>query len=102
MATTAKVDTDDLRRFKDVNLDEAPSRRHVRDSLKDTQLNLDHILFKVKKKNRIWFRLKSIAGPTNQPNSFSFCLNSFVCFFIKSFDFSLYCRHQEMELRQRR
>ncbi|XP_013743382.2 caffeoylshikimate esterase-like [Brassica napus] len=46
MATTAKVDTDDLRRFKDVNLDEAPSRRHVRDSLKDTQLNLDHILFK--------------------------------------------------------
>uniref|UniRef100_M4E450 Serine aminopeptidase S33 domain-containing protein n=1 Tax=Brassica campestris TaxID=3711 RepID=M4E450_BRACM len=46
MATTAKVDTDDLRRFKDVNLDEAPSRRHVRDSLKDTQLNLDHILLK--------------------------------------------------------
>ncbi|KAL0874307.1 hypothetical protein Bca101_024012 [Brassica carinata] len=42
----AKVDNEELRRFKYVNLDEAPARRHVRDSLKDTQLNLDHILFK--------------------------------------------------------
>ncbi|KAF8053773.1 hypothetical protein N665_1375s0011 [Sinapis alba] len=46
MATTAKVDNEELRRFKDVNLDEAPARRHVRDYLKDIQLNLDHILFK--------------------------------------------------------
>ncbi|XP_018445351.1 caffeoylshikimate esterase [Raphanus sativus] len=47
MAPTAKVDNDDeLRRVKDVNKDEAPARRHVRDSFKDIQLNLDHILFK--------------------------------------------------------
>lgn len=51
MAPTAKVDNDDeLRRVKDVNKDEAPARRHVRDSFKDIQLNLDHILFKVIKK----------------------------------------------------
>ncbi|KAJ0243614.1 Alpha/beta-Hydrolases superfamily protein [Hirschfeldia incana] len=46
MALTAKVDNDELRRLKDVNMDEAPARRHVRDSLKGVQLNLDHILFK--------------------------------------------------------
>ncbi|KAJ0232601.1 Alpha/beta-Hydrolases superfamily protein [Hirschfeldia incana] len=46
MATSAKVDSEELRRFKDVNLDQAPARRHVRDSFKDAQLNLDHILFK--------------------------------------------------------
>lgn len=47
MAPTAKVDNEELRRLKEVNIDEAPARRHVRDSLKDIQQNLDHILFKV-------------------------------------------------------
>lgn len=50
MAPTAKLDNnEELRRLKEVNIDEAPARRHVRDSLKDIQLNLDHILFKVTK-----------------------------------------------------
>lgn len=48
MAPTAKLDNnEELRRLKEVNIDEAPARRHVRDSLKD--INLDHILFKVTK-----------------------------------------------------
>ncbi|XP_010453765.1 PREDICTED: caffeoylshikimate esterase isoform X1 [Camelina sativa] len=47
MAPTVKLDKDEeLRRLKEVNIDEASARRHVRDSLKDVQLNLDHILFK--------------------------------------------------------
>ncbi|XP_023643809.1 caffeoylshikimate esterase isoform X1 [Capsella rubella] len=47
MAPAAKLDNnEELRRLKDVNIDEASGRRHVRDSLKDIQLNLDHILFK--------------------------------------------------------
>ncbi|CAN8300105.1 unnamed protein product [Cochlearia groenlandica] len=46
MAPTAKLDGEELRRLKEVNIDEAPARRQVRDSLKDIQLNLDHILFK--------------------------------------------------------
>lgn len=46
--TTAKLENDEeLRRLKEVNIDEAPARRQVRDSFKDIQLNLDHILFKV-------------------------------------------------------
>ncbi|XP_024011914.1 caffeoylshikimate esterase isoform X2 [Eutrema salsugineum] len=46
MATTAKVDNEELRRLKEVDIDQAPARRHVRDSLKDIQHNLDHILLK--------------------------------------------------------
>ncbi|CAL9242729.1 unnamed protein product, partial [Arabidopsis halleri] len=42
----AKLDNEELGRLKEVNIDEASARRHVRDSLKDVQLNLDHILFK--------------------------------------------------------
>ncbi|XP_010420291.1 PREDICTED: caffeoylshikimate esterase-like [Camelina sativa] len=46
MAPMVKLDKDEeLRRLKEVNIDEASARRHVRDSLKDIQLNLDHILF---------------------------------------------------------
>lgn len=51
MAPTAKLENEELRRLKEVDIDEAPARRHVRDSLKDIQLNLDHILFKVIKMN---------------------------------------------------
>ncbi|CAL9230483.1 unnamed protein product [Arabidopsis halleri] len=47
MAPTATLDkNEELRRLREVNIDEAPGRRRVRDSLKDIQLNLDHILFK--------------------------------------------------------
>ncbi|KAG7550821.1 Alpha/Beta hydrolase fold [Arabidopsis thaliana x Arabidopsis arenosa] len=47
MAPTATLEkNEELRRLKEVNIDEAPGRRRVRDSLKDIQLNLDHILFK--------------------------------------------------------
>lgn len=49
MATTAKLDNEELRRLKEVDIDEAPARRRVRDSFKDIQLNLDHILLKVSK-----------------------------------------------------
>lgn len=51
MAPTAKLANEELRRLKEVNIDEAPARRHVRNSLKEIQLNLDHILFKVDNKN---------------------------------------------------
>jgi acylglycerol lipase len=54
MAPTATLDNnEELRRLREVNIDEAPGRRRVRDSLKDIQLNLDHILFKVTKINEI-------------------------------------------------
>ncbi|KAL0647791.1 hypothetical protein Bca4012_046082 [Brassica carinata] len=42
----AELDNEELRRLKDVNMDEAPARRHVRDCFKDIQHNLDHILIK--------------------------------------------------------
>ena len=45
----AELDNEELRRLKDVNMDEAPARRLVRDCFKDIQHNLDHILIKVNK-----------------------------------------------------
>lgn len=45
----AELDNEELRRLKDVNMDEAPARRHVRDCFRDIQHNLDHILIKVNK-----------------------------------------------------
>ncbi|WZZ22267.1 hypothetical protein YC2023_123654 [Brassica napus] len=42
----AELDNEELRRLKDVNMDEAPARRHVRDCFRDIQHNLDHILIK--------------------------------------------------------
>ncbi|CDY26499.1 BnaC09g41690D [Brassica napus] len=45
-SSMAELDNEELRRLKDVNMDEAPARRHVRDCFKDIQHNLDHILIK--------------------------------------------------------
>ncbi|XP_048598229.1 caffeoylshikimate esterase-like [Brassica napus] len=45
-SSMAELDNEELRRLKDVNMDEAPARRLVRDCFKDIQHNLDHILIK--------------------------------------------------------
>lgn len=37
----------ELQKVLEANMDEAPARQHARDSFKDIQLGIDHILFKV-------------------------------------------------------
>lgn len=38
---------DELRRILEANMDEAPARRRARESFKEIQLGIDHMLFKV-------------------------------------------------------
>ena len=38
---------DELRKIIDANMDEVPARKSAREAFKDTQLGIDHILFKV-------------------------------------------------------
>ncbi|KAK2652235.1 hypothetical protein Ddye_012091 [Dipteronia dyeriana] len=48
MAPALKFDglSQELHKILDANMDHAPARRRVRESFKDIQLNIDHILFK--------------------------------------------------------
>lgn len=39
--------SDELRKILVASMDQAPARRRAREAFKDTQLNIDHILFKV-------------------------------------------------------
>ncbi|KAL2896326.1 Caffeoylshikimate esterase [Bienertia sinuspersici] len=39
--------SDDLKNILDANMDEAPARRRAREAFKDTQLSIDHCLFKI-------------------------------------------------------
>ena len=49
MTAVLKFDgvSEDLHKILGANMDQAPARRRVRESFKDIQLNIDHILFKV-------------------------------------------------------
>jgi hypothetical protein len=53
---------EELQRILEANMDEVPARRRARESFKEIQLGIDHILFKVLPFNYYYFILFFCIG----------------------------------------